>query len=359
MSHHFDSPTAIEDGRLNLCDLYAFPEPSDRSTLILTASPDAGRSSPTEFRPDALYEFVIASDAGTIEDRAIRMLFTAAGPDGRQQMRVLQADGESSRGGANGSPLGSGATGEIFSLQGGGVAWFGVATDPFWADGPALFQFISALEAGDYRPEVFAAEPANIFAGRNVTAIALQLPNSSFRSPAVSLWARISLYGHAEQRQVSRFGNPMVRPLFFPVPGPDAEELNGGSPANDVRAHAGRLRDVATRVGTLRGVADPTAHARAVVRAFLPDVLMFRPGRPARYEPGTGNGRTLHDDAFGSALSLLNGGPLGVTPSPHPNVPEFPHLLPANQDDLPSLADLFGLRPLAPTRDSALATSDE
>jgi hypothetical protein len=26
MSHHFDSPTAIEDGRLNLCDIYVFPE---------------------------------------------------------------------------------------------------------------------------------------------------------------------------------------------------------------------------------------------------------------------------------------------------------------------------------------------
>jgi hypothetical protein len=26
MSHHFDTPTAIEDGRLNLGDLYAFPE---------------------------------------------------------------------------------------------------------------------------------------------------------------------------------------------------------------------------------------------------------------------------------------------------------------------------------------------
>ena len=32
MSHHFDSPTAIEDGRLNLCDLYAFEETSDIST---------------------------------------------------------------------------------------------------------------------------------------------------------------------------------------------------------------------------------------------------------------------------------------------------------------------------------------
>ncbi|HET9520208.1 MAG TPA: hypothetical protein VFO73_04095, partial [Candidatus Limnocylindrales bacterium] len=67
MSHHFDSPTAIEDGRLNLCDLYVFPGQGAASTLILTVNPDAGRSSPTTLRPDALYELVIASDAGTVE----------------------------------------------------------------------------------------------------------------------------------------------------------------------------------------------------------------------------------------------------------------------------------------------------
>src|SRR5262245_48923624 len=246
MSHHFDSPTAIEDGRLNLCDLYAFPGPSGTSTVILTTNPDAGRSSPTTFRPDALYEFVIASDGGTIEDRALRMVFTAPGPDGHQQMQVLFAEGDSSRRGVDGSHLGAGSTGEVFPLHGGGVAWFGSAADPFWADGVALALFIGALESGDYQPDVFGPEPSNIFTGRNVTAVALRLPNSTFGGTALSLWARISLYGHAEQTQVSRFGNPMVRPLFFPVPGPDAESANAGSPATDIAAYSDRIKQVAT-----------------------------------------------------------------------------------------------------------------
>jgi Domain of unknown function (DUF4331) len=248
MSHHFDSPTAIEDGRLNLCDLYAFPSSSDTSTLILTINPDAGRSSPTTFRPDALYEFVIASAVGTVEDQAFRLVFTDPEADGHQRMQVLHAQGEKSRGGVDGRPLGAGPADEIFPLEGGGLAWFGSAADPFWADGLALFQFIGALEAGDYRPEIFGAEPGNIFAGRNVTAIALHLPNATFGAPAVSLWARISLYGHAEQKQVGRFGNPMVRPLFFPIPGPDTEELNAGSPATDGETHAARLEGVAARL---------------------------------------------------------------------------------------------------------------
>jgi hypothetical protein len=253
-------------------------------------------------------------------------------------------------------PLGAGRTDETFPLDCGGVAWFGSAADPFWANGVALAQFLSAAQAGDYRPEVFAAEANNVFAQRNVTAIALQLPNSTFGGPTVNLWARISLYGHAEQKQVSRFGNPMLRPLFFPDPAPEAEELNNASPANDVDRHAARLEEVATRIASLRGLANPTDHARSVAGAFLPDVMAFRPGQAARYAPGRGNGRTLNDDAFGTALSVLNGSPLGGTPSPHPTVPKFPHLLPANHDDLPSLAEMFGFRQLAPTVDPSSAS---
>jgi Domain of unknown function (DUF4331) len=84
MSHHFDSPTAIGDGRLNLCDLYVFPESPGTSTLVVTVNPDAGRSSPVTFRPDALYELVIASDGGTREDRAFRISFGEPDADGNQ-----------------------------------------------------------------------------------------------------------------------------------------------------------------------------------------------------------------------------------------------------------------------------------
>jgi hypothetical protein len=53
MSHHFDSPTAIEGGRLNLGGLYVFPESPGTSTLVVTVNPDAGRSNPVTFRPYA------------------------------------------------------------------------------------------------------------------------------------------------------------------------------------------------------------------------------------------------------------------------------------------------------------------
>ena len=143
-------------------------------------------------------------------------------------------------------------------------------------------------------------------------------------------------------------GNPMVRPLFFPVPGPDSEALNAAPPSDDVRRYADRLHQAAAKVATARGFSDPDDHASSVVRAFLPDVLQFRPGEPAGYHPGAGNGRGLHDDAFGAALSVFNGSPLGVSDSPHPVVHEFPHLPTAGHDAMPALADVFGLRGQTP-----------
>jgi hypothetical protein len=106
----------------------------------------------------------------------------------------------------------------------------------------------------------------------------------------------------------------------------------------------------AARVANLSRATDPDEHAATVVAAFLPDLLRYRPGQPARFAPGTGNGRGLHDDAFGTTLSLLAGHQLGVTTSPNPVVPAFPHLAPAGHEDIPALADLLGLREHAPQK---------
>jgi hypothetical protein len=67
-------------------------------------------------RPDALYEFVVASDGGTREDIAFRVTFTEPDGAGNQQMRVLRADGAAARQGIEGTLLGEGHTGEIFPL---------------------------------------------------------------------------------------------------------------------------------------------------------------------------------------------------------------------------------------------------
>jgi Domain of unknown function (DUF4331) len=159
MSHHFDSPTALVDGRINPSDLYVFPAAPGTSAIILTVNPDAGRSSPTTFRPDALYELLLASDGGTSEDIAFRVTFSEPDEHGRQQVQVRHATGPAARHGTEGTVIGEGRTGEVFSLDGDGLAWAGLAADPFTGDGVALGGFLQALGEERYSPEAFTAAP--------------------------------------------------------------------------------------------------------------------------------------------------------------------------------------------------------
>jgi hypothetical protein len=351
VSHHFDSAADRADGRINPCDLYAFPAARGTTALILTVNPDAGRSSPTTFRPDALYEFVVASNGGTGEDLALRVTVTEPDDTGRQQVRILRADGPAARHGTAGTLVGQGRTGAVFPLSDNGLAWAGLAADPFNGDGIAIGSFLQALTEGRYAPEAFTDDPSNTFAGRDVTAIALQLPDAAFGSTRIALWARISLIGdgHTQQQQVSRIGQAMLRPLFFNPPDTEAQldALNAGAPATDQDAHGERVRHIAATAAHLAGLSDPDGHAERVAAAFLPDVLTYRPGQPAAFYPGDGNGRALGDDAFDIAVGVLAGSTLGDACTPRQATPAFPYLSAPQPADLPPLADSFRSPPAA------------
>jgi len=345
MSHHFDSPTAIEDGRLNLCDLYVFPSRPGSTSLILTVNPDAGRSSPTTFRPEAVYEFVVEPDAAAGQTLSLRVRFSDPS-DGLQGLRVLTETGAPTADPRRETEVGRGTTDAVNRLDIGGHTgrvWAGTAADPFWADGVALAQFFAAAADGRYEPELFDRH-ANIFDGRNVSAIVLELPDELLETGTLSVWARIFLDGHAGRRQVSRMGQPMLRPLFFSTPGDETEQLNAGDPGSDLVRYRGTVLRAALAVAELAGVGDPHRHAAAVAAAFLPDVLRYAPGVPARFVPGSGNGRALDDDAFGTAVSLLVGDRRGNSVAPFAPSSTFPYVPPAHTGELPALLELFGLR---------------
>ena len=57
MSHHFDTPTAREDPRINVCDLYLFGGSPGHTVMAMTVNPDAGLSAPDTFRDEGLYAF--------------------------------------------------------------------------------------------------------------------------------------------------------------------------------------------------------------------------------------------------------------------------------------------------------------
>ena len=56
MSHHFDTPTAKEDPRINVCDFFLRGRPGT-TVMALTVNPNASVGAPDTFRDEGLYAF--------------------------------------------------------------------------------------------------------------------------------------------------------------------------------------------------------------------------------------------------------------------------------------------------------------
>jgi hypothetical protein len=326
MSHHFDSPTGREDPRINLCDLFVFAGEGDSTVLVMTVNPDAGLSSPTTLRPDALYEFKIDLDGDAREDLAVR--FVVESPEGGlQRVRVLRAVGDAARAGSGGEILGAGRAGEAIALAGGGRAWFGLASDPFRANGPALRAFFHAIDEGRFDAAPFDRS-ANVFAGRNVTALVAELASRTLAASTIGVWSEVSLYGHAAQRRVARAAWPLIKHVLVRDDHARAH-LDADPPSSDpTTAGAAAVANVATVTRLAGTTADPDAYARRVASVVLPDILPYRPATVASFGFAGINGRALGDAAADVVFTLLSNRPLaGTVPAdPAANARPFPYV---------------------------------
>src|ERR1700748_1015369 len=117
MSHHFDTPTAREDPRLNVCDFYLFRRRPGTVVVAMTVNPDAGLSAPDTFREEGLYAFRFDTNGDALEDVTFKIRFGepihAHGDDHRhvQEFEVRRATGETAKKGADGELLIRGQTG--------------------------------------------------------------------------------------------------------------------------------------------------------------------------------------------------------------------------------------------------------
>jgi uncharacterized protein DUF4331 len=196
MSHHFDTPTAREDPRLNICDFYLFRGRPGNTVMALTVNADAGRKSPDTFRDEGLYAFRFDTNGDSVEDVTLKVRFgVPAHADGDahvQTYEVRRAVDEAARKGAEGELLLSGSTGQIAKTEQGCMAYAGLAPDLFAA--PVAFSaFRKALwQESRFAPEAFQ-NPQNAFAGNNVSAIVIEIPSNLIGRGLVHGWATASL----------------------------------------------------------------------------------------------------------------------------------------------------------------------
>jgi hypothetical protein len=333
MSHHFDTPTAREDPRINVCDFYLFRGRPGFTVMAMTVNPNAGQSGPDTFREEGLYAFRFDLDGDAREELSFKVRFGSVfHSDGKdhahsQRFEVRRASGPAAASGADGEQIAAGQTGRVVEDELGVKAFAGLAPDLFAGDAMALGEFRTALfEKSTFHPEAFQNRK-NFFAGRNVTAIVLEVPTSLIGKGLVHGWATASLHGHAPEVQVSRWGLPLITNIFMPDPAM-REDFNRAAPAEDVSRFSAPIADVAMKLTRLAGsAADPAGYGQMLAQKLCPVTLPYELDTAASFTVERLNGRGLADDVMDVILTLATNTPLsdGVAPDMSRMRDEFPY----------------------------------
>jgi Domain of unknown function (DUF4331) len=332
MSHHFNSPAAKADGRLNLTDLYVFPTANNMTAFVLNVGPDAGpgKSSPEAFHPDATYDFNLDLDGDLREDWRYRLAFAA---DGRWTVH-RQAGFDAPRGEAGPAIAQASAIDETVELPGGGRVWAGLAADPFVANVAGYFGFMATVAQGqpDY---AFFQTPNNKFEGRDVMSIVLELPNDSLGGQAnpIRVWGSITgLEPGGEFQQVSRWGMPLAAFMIAGQPG-EFDAFNQAHPFEwtaHEREHA--VAYLTRVVATTSPIANPAAYAEGVVDTYvIPVAMPYIIGTPAAYTMGGVNGRALADHVYDALMTRVTNRPIAAGIEPVAARSDFPYVNPPHR----------------------------
>lgn len=333
MSHHLDSPKARQDPRLDISDVYIFD--GDAGTvLVMNVNPLSGSGG---FHPEARYEFRIDTDGDAIEDRTYVFTFSECGDDGQQEFRAFRTDGAAARRrDDDGELFAHGFTGQVIDGANGARVWAGRAADPFFMNGAVIGAVQECCTHGTPldldKIDYDGAE--NLFAGTNVQAIVVEIPDGSFGVPEIGFWATTALATDAGGWiQINRCAIPFVNSFFCADEPERADQYNLGHPSTDRSEWGELVSDRVSRVVAAAGnTADPGGHARRVVETLFPDVLRYRPGSPANFGFAGRNGRGLTESVPEVMFSLVldKAVPLGIDAGASTGAPraEFPYLAP-------------------------------
>ncbi|WP_017596554.1 DUF4331 family protein [Nocardiopsis potens] len=331
MSHHLDSPEARQDPRLDISDVYLF-RGSAGTVFVMNVNPLSGGGG---FHHEGMYEFKVDTDGDAVEDTTFRLVFGEADADGRQPVELRRLDGaDAADRDAPGVLLGAGRTEEEIAAGQGIRLWAGAAADPFYIEGSVVTAVVTAIAQGT-RLDLSGfdpAAPANLFAGTDVSAIVLEVPDAALGADEIGFWGVSVLATDAGGwRQINRCAQPLVNTLFNPADSERADEFNHHTPAEDREMHGEVFARLVSRAVAANGTAgDPDAYAERVCAELLPDLVRYRVGTPAHFGFAHRNGRGLTEAAPEAmfALVLNKAVPLGLDASSASGEPraEFPYL---------------------------------
>jgi hypothetical protein len=357
VSHHFDTQVAKDDSRLNVLDMYLFSGTTPETTvMILTTNPDAGIYAPLTLHPEGLYAFRFDTNGDAREDVVFKFLFHEPhhvdGDQSRhaQRFRVLRAVGDQIPGGG-GQLLTEGTVGDE-ATEGGVRAYVGRAAELWAADAFGFFTVVNELFSADrYASEAFDHKN-NLFRGRNNMATVLEVPNTMLGGAHVGAWATASLFGHAPEMQVYRWGLPLFTHLYLSDPSAAtlSDRYHQSVPSEDAALFSTAVTEFLTLFSGVAGhTPDPASYGQKIAERLIPAVLPYAIGTQAEFTTSRFNGRPLSSDAFDVMLTLAANTPIadGASPDVARIRPDFPYCgVPyddTEQAGMRPLRDLIGL----------------
>jgi hypothetical protein len=245
-----------------------------------------------------------------------------------QTYRVIRAEG-ADIGGDAGEVILGGRTDTVSS--GSGIrAFVGTAPELWAANAIGFFDFLGALYGNDRFDADVWQNPKNFFERRNVTALVLEVPNALIGSGKVGAWATLSLYGHAPEVQIYRWGVPLFTHLFLSDPKRTdlPEKFHNTNPAQDVELFEEAVAGfVTTLTDRAKSSGEAQAYGEHIASRLCPAMLRYEIGTPAVFSLTDFNGRPLGADAFDVMLTLGANVPIvdGVHPDANKISDSFPY----------------------------------
>jgi hypothetical protein len=322
MSHHLDSPLALQDIRLDITDLYVFRGETGTVFVIDVCHSIFGEIQAPGYHPEGMYEFKIDLNGDAVEELTYRFTFDARDAGGKQRFVLRRITGAASVDpNAPGAVIAQGSTEEMVVGAGGVRVWAGKAGDPFWIEPDVLHAVGHAFEDGATINLAGwdSSKAQNHFAGQSVYAIVLEVPDTELVAGAdndgrIGVWAVATLATDAGGwRSINRIGLPMIHPLFTQYDEDLGNRLNAGRPSDDFATYGATvIRKVASVVEAYGTSEASRTYAEKVAHRFFPNMLPYIVGTPATFGLAEWNGRSLTDNAPDVMFSIAANTPIRI-----------------------------------------------
>src|SRR6202042_2386872 len=251
----------------------------------MTVNADAGLGSSDALPDEALYAFRFDLDRDAHEDVVFKFRFGhpkhVTGDEHKhlQSFQVRRSVGEQI-GGDAGDLLVEGLTGSV-SFAAGVSAFVGIAPEMWAADAIAFFNLLNALYKEDRFDGSVFQHQKNFFKNRNVVALVLEVPNSMIGKGKVHLWSTASLFGHAPEVQICRWGLPLFTHLYLSDTATAhlLDKFHERGPADDVELFGAAITRFTSRLASKAGATvNPEEYGAQLAARLLPVMLPYELG---------------------------------------------------------------------------------